>query len=132
MISIPDVGPITKAILAAPHEWEDEEIPIVADPLTIPEIAAIYSKVHNIPARAVFSDDDPLGKIPFVREAFTNFKVYGFFPNYVGREKELSVRAKKLYPKLKTWEEWVKEVGRIDDSGSRSDAAAVVANGGYE
>ena len=123
LISISDMGPIVKGVLAAPEEWIDQEIPIAADPLTIPEMAAIYSKVHNVPARAVFSgSEDPLARLPFALEAFTNLKIYGFFPSYRGNEKEVSAKAKKLYPNLKTWEQWLGEVGRFDDT-TRSDAA---------
>lgn len=110
-----DLGPVVKGVLANPDEWADEEIPIVGDPLTFPEMAAVYSKVFNIPARAVFNEDHPLNQIPIFKDVLLNFKNIGYYPNYFGREKELPVRAKKLYPGMKTYEEWLRETGRLDE-----------------
>lgn len=105
-----DVGPILKVILDDPTQWEDAEIPIVGETLTVPQIAEIYGRVRNVPTRAVFLDHIPLensfnGWIDMHR----GFKEVGYFPAYKGRENEINEKAKKLLPGLKTWEAWLKE-----------------------
>ncbi|TCD70551.1 hypothetical protein EIP91_002897 [Steccherinum ochraceum] len=105
-----DLGPILKAILEDPAKWEDTEIPIVGETLTVPQIAEIYGRVRNVPTRAVFLHHIPLetsfdGWIDMHRD----FKEVGYFPAYKGRESEIREIASKLYPGLKSWEAWLRE-----------------------
>ena len=112
--TITDLGPVVKAILAGPEEWLDDEIPIVGDALRLPDIAATYSKVLNVPARAVFVESHPLLAIPRFKDALDSFKTVGYYPKYFGREEELSVKARKLNPNMTSWEQWLREVGKFD------------------
>ena len=104
-----DLGPVVRAILECPDDWVNAEIPIVGDVLTIPQVAEIYTKVTGRPARAVFVDHVPQESIPQWIERHKGYKEVGYFPKYVGRENELPILARKLYPKMKTFEEWLGE-----------------------
>ena len=116
--TLTDVGPIVKALLANPTEWLDDEILLVSEALTPAEVAAAYSKVHGIPTRHVIVDSIPaMEAMPWMKEMFVHFRTVGFFPKYFGgREHELNVKAKMLYPGMKTLEQWFSEVGRLDNS----------------
>lgn len=103
-----DIGPIVKAILEKPDEWNDTEIPIVGDVLTTPQMAEIYGKVYGVPTRAVFLGEAGGGRLV---EMYKTFKDPGYYPSYSGREQQIVEKAKKLYPGLMTWERYLREVG---------------------
>lgn len=107
-----DTGPLVKGILQNPEEWSDEEIPVVGDPLTIPQVAEIYSKVYNVPTKVTFLETSPLvEKVPGIRDIMEGVKFPGYYPAYFGREHELTVKARKLNPNLTTFEQWLRRVG---------------------
>ncbi|KAH8103432.1 hypothetical protein BXZ70DRAFT_729756 [Cristinia sonorae] len=108
-----DLGPIVKAVLQNPDEWNDAEIPVVADPLTVTQMAEVYSKVYNVPTRVKFLEHAPPG-LPFgsiMEDLLGSFKDPGYFPAYVGREREIAQIAKRLFPGVRTWETYLREVG---------------------
>ena len=104
-----DLGPVFRAILEHPDEWVGTEIPVVGDVLTIPQIAEIYTNVKGKPARAVFVDHVPQESLPSWTERHKGYREVGYFPKYAGREDEIPTLAKKLYPQMRTFEEWAKE-----------------------
>lgn len=107
-----------RTILAHPDQWLDAEIPVVSEALTPPEVAAKYAKVHGVPARHVIVETLPMFEaVPKLKEMFTSFKTTGFYgPRYVGRERELAANSRKLYPGMKTLEQWFNEAGRLDNT----------------
>lgn len=109
--ALTDLGPIVKAVLEDPNEWEGMEIPIVGDVLTIPEVAETYTKVTGQPARAVFVHHIPQEAIPQWIARHKGYKEVGYFPKYVGREHEIPVLARKLFPGIKTFEQWMRDSG---------------------
>ena len=75
-------------------------------------MAEVYSKVYGIPAKAVFLDHSPQeGAYKEWVELHQSFVSPGYWPDYLGKEQELTVKAKSLYPGLATWEQWLKEFG---------------------
>ncbi|THH27999.1 hypothetical protein EUX98_g6189 [Antrodiella citrinella] len=107
-----DLGPIVKAVFQNLEEYKGVEIPIVGETLTLTQVAEIYGKVYNVPTRAVYLPGAPAQELfPGWTQMHAAFKTDGYFPAYKGREGEISQKVKKLYPGVKTWEAWLKEVG---------------------
>ncbi|KAH8103433.1 hypothetical protein BXZ70DRAFT_1005853 [Cristinia sonorae] len=108
-----DLGPVIKAILQNPDEWNDVEIPVVGDPLTVHQMAEVYSKVYSVPTRVVFLDHFP-EKTPLtsiMEDLNRSLKEWGCFPAYAGRELETAKIARRLFPGMKGWERYLREVG---------------------
>jgi len=109
--ALTDLGPVVKAILENPIEYIGAEIPIVGEVLTIPQVAETYAKVTGQPARAVFVDHIPQEDIPSFTERHLGYREVGYFPSFVGREEEIPKMARKLYPGVLTFEDWMRETG---------------------
>ena len=92
-------------------------MPIVGEVLTIHQVAKIYSEVTGQPARAVSVDHVPQESIPQWIERHRAYRDAGYFPKYVGREQEIPGLARKAYPKMKTFAEWLRETGFVVESG---------------
>lgn len=100
-----------KAILDNPEKWVNIEIPVVGDILTIPQVAEAYTRVTGQAARAVFVDHVPQEAIPQWINRHRGYREAGYFPKYVGREQEIPVMARELFPGMKTFEQWLQETG---------------------
>jgi len=109
--ALTDLGPVVKVILEDPEPWVNIEIPVVGDVLTIPQVADTYARVTGQPSRAVFMDHVPQENIPQWSARHKGYKEAGYFPRYVGREQEIPGLARKLYPQIKTFEEWLRDTG---------------------
>lgn len=106
-----DLGPVVSAILEDPDKWVNTEVPVVGDVLTIPQVAAVYSNVTGQPARAVFVDHIPQESLPSWVERHSGYRDVGYFPKYSGREQDIPLLARQLYPGMKTFEQWLRETG---------------------
>lgn len=105
-----DLGPVVRSILEHPDDWVGIEVPVVGDVLTAPQIAEVYSKVKGKAARAVFVDHIPQESLPSWTERHKGYREVGYFPKYVGREHEIPDFARRLYPQMKSFEDWAVEV----------------------
>ena len=111
LVDVADLGPVVKAILANPDRWVGVEIPVVGDVLTIPQVAEAYSEITGQPARAVFVEHVEQEKIPQWIARHRGYKEAGYFPKYIGREEDIPVLARQLYPGIKSFRQWLRETG---------------------
>jgi len=109
-----DLGPIVKALIDNPEPYIGREIPIVAELLTMDEIASVYQNVTGQPSRAI---SPPAPEVPVSPQAgveewaalmhILNEEVYLVAEDMTQLAQELM---RKERPQGMTgWERWLKE-----------------------
>ena len=68
--------------------------------------------MYNVPTRVVFLEHGPQEQLfPGWDDMHRAYNNPGYYPAYFGKEAELNQKAKKLFPGMKTWEQYLREVG---------------------
>jgi hypothetical protein len=103
-----DTGPVVAVILENKNKYAGKRILLAGEYITAPEIARIFTKVTGKPARHVRPSYEDLKKAGMMDELIDMFK---FFNEYGYFNKEDISETKKIYPKIKGWEDWLRSSG---------------------
>jgi uncharacterized protein YbjT (DUF2867 family) len=103
-----DTGPVVAAVLDNKEKYAGKKILLAGEYITAPEMVKIFTKVTGKPARHVSPPYDVLEKNGMNKELIEMFK---YFNEYGYFNKEDISETKKIYPKIKGWEDWLKVSG---------------------
>ena len=101
MITVDDIGAITALVLSEPEKYIDKEIELAGDELTMPEVAAAFSKVKG---KEYVFNELPMDAMRIYNEEFANMFQWFIDKGYEANIPEL----KKMYPALADFETWLK------------------------
>ncbi len=116
MLAVEDLGIFVARALGLPKEFIGEEIEIAGDELTMPEVAAVFSRVMGCPVEFVKQD------IRETRAASPEWADMLEWFDRAGYEADISY-LRQLHPGLMTLEEWLRRsewaaVGAAEGGGS--------------
>jgi len=108
---VTDTGDAVLNALKHPNEWKNKFVPLPGSHMHPQEYVSIFSKVTGLPARYVYVAPEEWAKFTFpgAKELAEMFGWFNEF-TYYGPHADLSL-GKKINPKLKTWEEYLKITG---------------------
>ena len=101
MITVDDIGAITALVLSDPDKYIGKEIELAGDELTMPEVAAAFSKVKG---KEYVFNELPMDAMRSYNEEFANMFQWFIDKGYEANIPEL----KKMYPALTDFETWLK------------------------
>ena len=101
MITVDDIGAITALVLSQPEKYIGKEIELAGDELTMPEVAAAFSKVKG---KEYVFNELPMDAMRSYNEEFANMFQWFIDKGYEANIPEL----KKMYPALTDFETWLK------------------------
>lgn len=101
MITIDDIGAITAIVFSDPDKYIGKEIEIAGDDLTMPEVAAAFTKVNG---KEYVFNEMPMDALRSYNEEFANMFQWFIDKGYEANIPEL----KKMYPGLTDFETWLK------------------------
>lgn len=100
MITVDDIGAITALVLSEPDKYIGKEIELAGDELTMPEVAAAFSKVKG---KEYVFNELPMDAMRSYNEEFANMFQWFIDKGYEANIPEL----KKMYPALTDFETWL-------------------------
>jgi uncharacterized protein YbjT (DUF2867 family) len=104
MIAVDDIGAFTALAFEHPHEYLGRTIELAGDELTEPQIAETFTRVIGRPV-ALAPRQMPEGVAPTAEQ----MAMFQFF-NSQGYDADVP-HLRRLYPPLKTLEQWLRETG---------------------
>ncbi|MBY0404014.1 MAG: NmrA family NAD(P)-binding protein [Cyanobacteria bacterium] len=107
MISVDDIAWFSDYVLENQAEWRGKTLKIIAESLTIKEIASIYERVTGEPAEGRDLPLDAIEAIPGIGHDLANMHRF-FQSGGVQRNVEL---LRSIHPGLKTFESWLQTSG---------------------
>ncbi len=100
MIAVDDIGAITAIVFSDPEKYIGKEIEIAGDELTIPEVAAAFTKIK---AKEYTFNELPMDVMRSYNEEFANMFQWFIDKGYEADIPEL----RKMYPGLTNFENWL-------------------------
>ena len=100
MIAVDDIGAITALVFNYPEKYLGKEIELAGDELTIPEVAAAYTKIK---AKEYTFNELPMDAMRSYNEELANMFQWFMDKGYEADIPEL----KKMYPELTSFENWL-------------------------
>ena len=108
VFSVNDMGIAVADVFSHPEQYNKQKVLAAGDYVTFTEMAAVCSKVLNVPTQYVALDEESVKKQMGneINNMFQYFNQYGY---YQGNEKEEVERARKLFPTMLTFEQFVQQ-----------------------
>jgi uncharacterized protein YbjT (DUF2867 family) len=108
MFSVDDIGIVVSEVFNNPDQYNRQKLLAAGDNITFPEMADICSRVLNIPTTYVAMDENTVAQ-QMGNELCNMFKYYNEYGFYHDGEEEALKQARKLFPQMTTFEQYVQQ-----------------------
>jgi len=101
-LDIQDIGPIVREMFERFDQFKGKNVLAASEYLTMPELFEIYTKVTGEKVRYNPAESEDAISNAEIRETIKWFNQYGYYNN-----EDIS-EARKIYPAMKTFEQWLR------------------------